>query len=68
MRTVYGNLFVGSGEVIDDPKVFDDKMPDKIGASCCISSHNNSVNLLKELEKIFNEPSRYERGKDDDKS
>jgi hypothetical protein len=68
VRVVYGNLFVGSGIAIDDPKVFDDKMPESIGASCCISSHNNSVNLLKELEKIFNEPSRYERGKDDDKS
>jgi hypothetical protein len=61
VRVVYGNLFVGSGIAIDDPKVFDDKMPEKIGASCCISSHNNSINLLKDIEKIFDKPSIYER-------
>ena len=67
-RIVYGNLFVGHGEVIDDPKVFDDVMPKEIGASGCISSHNNSVKMLNELEQIFYKPSKYERENDDDKS
>jgi len=65
-RVVYGNLFVKTGEVIKDPKVFDDTMPKEIGKSGCISSHSNSVNFLKEIEKIFNQPSKYERGNNDD--
>lgn len=65
-RIVYGNLFVKTGEVIKDPKIFDDKMPEEIGKSGCISSHSNSVNVLKELERIFDKPSIYERTENDD--
>lgn len=65
-RVVYGNLFVKDGIVIQDPKIFDDKMPSEIGKSGCISSHSNSDSVLKELEKIFNQPSKYERKENDD--
>lgn len=61
-RIIYGNLFVKTGEVIKDPKIFDDKMPEEIGQSGCISSHSNSVQLLLDLQKIFNQPSNYEKG------
>jgi hypothetical protein len=64
-RIVYGNLFVKDGVFIQDPKIFDDKMPSEVGLSGCISSHSNSVNVLKELEQIFKEPSKYERNEDD---
>lgn len=61
-RMMYGNLFVKTGIEVDDPKVFDDKLPKSIGVTCCISSHSNSDKMLKQLEKIFNKPSKYERG------
>ena len=62
-RLLYGNLFVGTGIEIDDPKVFNDVLPE-IGISGCVSSHSNSIQMLKELEKIFNKPSKYEKEKE----
>lgn len=59
-RILYGNMFVGDGIEVDDPKVFDDVLHEA-GLTGCISSHSNSIEMLKELGKVFNKPSKYER-------
>ena len=60
-RLLYGNLFVENYIQTEDCKLWaNDKIRDtKQG---CISTNDDCEDVLKELEKIFNEPSKYERG------
>lgn len=60
-RLLYGNLFVKDYVQTEDCKLWaNDKIRDtKQG---CISTNDDCEDVLKELEKIFNEPSKYERG------
>jgi len=60
-RLLYGNLFVDNPIVADDCKLWGlDEIRDTNQG--CISTKDDCDDILKELEKIFNKPSKYEKG------
>ena len=60
-RLLYGNLFVDNPIICEDCKLWSgDKIRDTIQG--CISTNDDCEDVLNELLKTFNKPSKYERG------
>lgn len=60
-RLLYGNLFTDNPIICEDCKLWGgDKIKDTIQS--CISTNDDCEDILNELLKIFNKPSKYERG------
>lgn len=59
-RLLYGNLFADNPIICEDCKLWSgDKIKDTIQG--CISTNDDCEDVLNELLKIFNKPSKYER-------
>lgn len=64
-RLLYGNLFVDDYIIADDCKLWgvDEIRDTKQG---CISTKDDCEDILNELSKIFDKPSKYEKGDNDE--
>jgi len=59
IRNLYGNMFVKHGLTVKDPKMHEDEFLET--ETGCISSSDKCDNVLKKLEEMFPEKSRWEK-------